>query len=112
MALQVDASACSRNEARQTSVAESRRAFVADPLPHRGGALQLGSANQGRIVELLGVEAAGTDVGAAAGSLVALHEIGEWGAAVAGDTHRDPVERAAGSLLGQEHARRCAGLRR
>src|SRR5436190_22751430 len=94
------------------SIAESRRAFVADPLPHRGGALQLGAGDQRGFVELLGVEADRTDVVAPTGSLVALHEVGQRRAAVAGDTHRDAVERESDGFLGEEHERGSAGLGR
>src|SRR5438874_437652 len=76
-----------------TSVAEGRCGIVADPLPHRDRALDLGACDERAFVELLGVEADGADVVATAGRLVALHQVSQWWAALAGDADRDAVER-------------------
>ena len=61
-------------------------------------------------VELLGVEADRADVVAPAGGLVALHQVGQRRAALAGDADRDAVEGEPDGLLGEEHQRRAAGL--
>src|SRR5262245_18601359 len=92
------------------SVAERCGGLVADPAPHGHGALQLGAGNEAAFVELLGVEADRVDVVAAAGGLVALHEIGYRRAAVAGDADSDAVEREADGFLGEKHERRPPAL--
>src|SRR4029079_2883581 len=73
------------------SVAERRRALVTDPGPHRDGALHFGAADQGAVVELLGVEADRADVVAAAGSFVALHQLWQRRATFAGQTESDTL---------------------
>ena len=62
------------------------------------------------LVELLGVEADRADVVAAAGRLVALHQVGERRAAVAGDADGGAVDGEADRFLGEEHERRAAGF--
>src|SRR5680860_44620 len=59
-----------RPPSRRRSVAKRRRALVADPGPHRDGALHLGPVDQGGFVELLCVEADRTHVVAATGCFV------------------------------------------
>src|SRR5680860_954182 len=86
---QVRGDARSIASAPRRSVAERRRALVADPVPHRDGALHLGPADQTALVEFLGVEADRTHVVAAAGCLVSLHQVGQGRAALAGDPDRD-----------------------
>src|SRR5205823_4441113 len=92
------------------SVAEGDGALVADPLPHRNGALDLGAGDEEVSVELLGVEANGADVVAAAGGFVALQELGEGRAALAGDGHGGAVERESDGRFGEEHQGRAAGF--
>src|SRR5439155_1366959 len=97
---------------RAASEAEGGRTLVADPLPHRNGALHLGATDELCFVELLRVEADRTDVVAAARGFVPLDEVGQARAAIAGDADADAVEREPDRFLGQEHERLASVLRR
>src|SRR5690606_4118069 len=88
------------------SVAERGRGLVADPLPQRHGAAELGMGEQLLVLELAGVEADRAHQQLAAGLLVAVEQIGQWRATLAGDADRDPGHRETDRLLGQEHERR------
>src|SRR5439155_10950981 len=87
-----------------------RGSAVADPLPQRDGPLDLRTADESIAVELLGLEADGAHVVATPGRLVALHEVGQRRAAVAGHAGGDSVNRESYCFFGEEHERRVAGF--
>src|SRR6188472_4718641 len=93
------------------SVAERRRALVADPRPHRHGALQLRAPDQLPLVQLPGVEADRADVVASTCRLVALHQLWQRRASVAGGTDGYAVEGEPYRLFREEHERGSAAFR-
>src|SRR4051794_38670669 len=93
------------------SVAERRRALVANPVPQRHRALYLGAAYELSVVEFLGVEADRADVVATARGFVSLHQFGQRRASVARHADCDTLDGEADSFLGEENERRPPVLR-
>src|SRR4051812_29334243 len=87
------------------SVAEGDGGVLADPLPHRHGAAELGAGDERALVQALGLEADRADEVPPARRAVALQQGRQRRAAFAGRPDGDPVERQAHRLLGEEHQR-------
>src|SRR5262245_2267447 len=84
-------------------VAEGCGRLVADPLPHGDGAVEFSASDECAGVQLPGVKADWTHVVAAAGRLVALEEVWQGWAALAGDAHSGSGQSDPDGLFGQEH---------